>query len=261
MQRYRQFQPLNISDVQFTNWPHPPHNHNHYEIIYIWSGIGHHIINGLTIPYFQGDIFLVGPEEVHYFEIQESTRFIYIKFTDLYIYQKDNATVAGMQYLEYLIKSRETHLSAFKLKDSDEILARVVINTLLAMKQDLLSNERLIWLQVLSLVIILYRNMPELKATSNRTQDMQAVFCYVHKNIYYPERLKAPLMAAHFYMSSDYIGPYFKRNTGMTLRDYIGAYRRKLMEGRVASGNYSLKQIANEFGLADESHASKLLKG
>lgn len=78
--------------------------------------------------------------------------------------------------------------------------------------------------------------------------------------IYTPDQLKAQIMASHFHTTPDYIGPYFKRNTGITMRDYIGDYRRTLIQKRMASGHYSLKQIVAEFGLTDESHVSKLLK-
>jgi AraC family L-rhamnose operon regulatory protein RhaS len=164
-----------------------------------------------------------------------------------------------LQQLEYLIKSRETHLAGFQLTAIDRFTAEAIIKVILSLKQDLLSNEQLIWLQVLALAALLQRNMPELKATGHRSKDMQAVFCYVHKHIYTPAKLKSSVMSAHFNTAPNYIGPYFKRNTGETLRDYIGTYRKGLIRQRLDSGNYSLKQIAAEFGLTDESHVSKIL--
>lgn len=89
---------------------------------------------------------------------------------------------------------------------------------------------------------------------------MENVFAYIHEHIYNPGKLKAEVMARHFHTTADYIGPYFKRNAGLTLRDYTGNYRRALIRKRMESGHYSLKQIALEFGLTDESHVSKLLK-
>jgi AraC family L-rhamnose operon regulatory protein RhaS len=129
----------------------------------------------------------------------------------------------------------------------------------LSLKEEILANEPLIWLQVRALAVLLHRSMPELKATLSRSRDMQAIFCYLHKYIYTPEKLRSPVLAAHFNTTADYIGPYFKRNTGFTLRGYIGTYRKSLIKQRMDSGNYSLKQIAVEFGLTDESHVSKLM--
>ena len=259
MKRYKQFQPLAIAEFDAEVWPHLPHKHNHYELIVIRRGSGMHHINGNSIAYTNGDIFMVGPDEEHYFEIEIPTAFVFIKFTDTYIHYVNSGSSYGLQQLEYLIKSKETHLSGFRLNSADHCTAEAIINVIVSLKQDMMSNEQLIWLQVLALAALLQRNMPELRITSRRSKDMQAVFCYVHKHIYVPAKLKSPVMAAHFNTAPDYIGPYFKRNAGITLRDYIGNYRKNLIRQRLENSNYSLKQIAAEFGLTDESHVSKIL--
>lgn len=260
MKRYKQFAPILISDFEVSEWIHPSHNHNHYELIYIKSGSGNHIINSSRIRYNGGCVFLLGPEEEHYFEIEEKTQFIFIKFTDLYIHREEGMNNSGMRHLEYLIKSRETHLSSFAFKDDDQIIISRIFDVILAMKKELLGNEDLIWMQVLTLAHILQRNMPEIKANEHRTKNMQAVFCYIHKHIYYPEKLKAQIMAENFKFTKDYMGQYFKANTGLTIRDYISNYRGSLIRQRINSGKFGLKQIALEFGLTDESHVTKLLK-
>jgi len=260
MKRYYQYQPLIISDFQAVHWPHPEHNHNHYELIYIKEGTGVHVIHQTRYPYQTGAIFLLGPEDEHYFEIGERTHFIYLKFTGPDLYKDIGGMHPYIQKLEYLIKSRQTHLSGFQLSPKDENTAGQVFSVIAGLKDDIFHNEPLIWMQVLAVAVILHRNMPELRPTTERSRDMQAVFCYLHKYIYTPEKLKAAVMAAHFNTTADYIGPYFKRNAGLTLRNYIREYRKILINQRVASGRYSLKEIALEFGLTDESHVSKLMK-
>ena len=260
MKRYKQFQPLAISDFEVVEWQHPVHQHNHYELIYILYGSGRHLINQLSVDYKGGEVFLIGPEDAHYFEVKEKSRFIYLKFTDPYIHQQEGGHPVGIRHLEYLIKSRETHLSGFQFSPEDKVTVRVLFEVIVSLKNDILANEPLIWMQVLTLSHILQRNMPEIKVTAGSTPDMQVVFCYIHKHIYYPANLRAKVLAAHFNRAQDYFGPYFKRNTGMTLREYIHRYRSQLIRQRLDSGRYSLKQIAAEFGLIDESHVSKLLK-
>jgi AraC family L-rhamnose operon regulatory protein RhaS len=260
MKRYKQFAPVLISDFEVSEWIHPLHNHNHYELIYIKSGMGNHVINSKSIKYNDGCVFLLGPEEDHFFEIERTTHFVYLKFTDLYIYQEEETINSGLRHLEYLIKSRETHLSNFILSVQDQVTLSHIFDVIISMKKEVLRNEALIWMQVLTLAHILQRNMPEIRSNEHRTKDMQAVFCYIHKHIYYPEKLKAQIMAEHFKFTKDYIGQYFKTNTGMTIRDYINNYRGSLIRQRVESGRVGLKQIASEFGLTDESHVSKLLK-
>lgn len=269
MSRYKQFQPILVSTFETAQWAHPVHNHNHYELIFIKRGTGIHHVGGIPIAYQRGDVFLLGPEDEHFFDIETSTRFIYVKFTDPYAHSAEGG---GMQHLEYLIKSRETHLSGFSLGAHDADAPHVplpahdvhavelLFDLILTLSKDILLNESLIWTQVLVLAAILQRNMPSFKPVSDSSRDMQAVYCYIHKFIYEPERLKAEVMARHFHMSAGYMGPYFKRNAGTTLREYIGQYRRALIRQRLDSGNYSLKQIAADFGLTDESHVRKSLR-
>jgi len=58
MKRYRQFQPVIISSFEVKKWPHPVHNHNHYELIYIKKGSGNHYLNKEIITYTQGNAFI-----------------------------------------------------------------------------------------------------------------------------------------------------------------------------------------------------------
>lgn len=260
MKRFRQFLPVIISDFELAAWHHPVHSHNHYEIIYIKKGTGKHYINKEVVGYLPGSIFLLGPEEEHYFEIGEPTRFIYLKFTDLYIKGEDKTQEHWLQEIEYLLRNKEARLTGFKLSVEDQEIADQLYNLIITLKTQTKGNERLIWLQVMSLSTILKRNLPEFNSPVGEQKAMEGVFAYIHDYIYTPGKLKSGVMANHFNTTPGYIGPYFKRNAGVTLREYIRDYRRTLIKKRIESGNYSLKQIAAEFGLTDESHVSKLLK-
>lgn len=260
MKHYRQFEPIVISDFEASVWQHPEHDHNHYEIIFIKAGYGKHVINGIEFSYVPGNVFLLGPEEAHYFEIKSSTHFIYLKFTDAYLYQDDGGTFGSGRNLNYLIKSRETHLAGFTFAGPELQTVGLLFEVLRTLKNDVLGNQKLIWMQLLTLSHILKRNMPELAVLGDRIDDMQALYCYIHKNIYEPCQLKSKVIAERFNLAQGYLGLYFKRNTGTTLKSYIQEYRATLIKQRISTGNYSLKQIAGEFGLTDASHVSKIIQ-
>ena len=260
MKRYRQFEPVVISELKTKEWTHPEHNHNHYELIFIVDGAGTHVINGNAVPYKNDSIFFIGPEEHHYFEIKEETHFIYLKFTDTYIYRSRNGAGTEIQQLEYLIKSRETHHAGFSLAAKDSPIVRSLFNVIALLKSDPFANQDLIWNQLVSIVTLLMRNMPELQTHNNRNSDLQAMFCYIHKNIYHPDLLRSEIMAPHFNLATDYLGAYFKRHVGLTLRMYIHQYRRALIQQRMTAGKMILKEIAEEFGLTDVSHLTKIMK-
>jgi len=263
MQRYQQFLPVLISDFEISEWPHPMHNHNHYELIYIKSGNGRHTINKQTFPYLKGNIFLLGPDDQHQFEIESPTRFIFLKFTDLYLNGYNIVQKQWIQDMEYLIKNKEARLSKFTLTATDQDLTDKIYDVIAASKRQILHNETVIYLQLLSLSAILKRNLPEITGTrelEHNIKSIEAIYTYIHTNIYNPELLRMSIMANRFNTSESYIGPFFKRNTGTTLKGYITGYRKKLILKRIESKSYSLKEIVSEFGLTDESHLNKILK-
>ena len=175
MKRYRQFLPVIISDFEIKEWLHPVHNHNHYELIYIKKGSGLHHLNKEIINYKYGDIFLLGPEDEHYFEIRESTRFVFLKFTDFYLHGDERVKDQWVQEMEYLVKNRETRLSKFELNNTDQHVVDCIYEVIIGLKPDLQSNERLIWLQVMAIATILRRNLPEITSSQKRSKEMQNV--------------------------------------------------------------------------------------
>ena len=83
---------------------------------------------------------------------------------------------------------------------------------------------------------------------------------YINQNIYRPEEIRVKTTANHFNISQNYFSNYFKRNFGMSYREYINDYRIKLLERRIQSNQNTIKQIADEFGFTDESHLTNYFK-
>jgi len=147
----------------------------------------------------------------------------------------------------------------FQLVGEDNAIITLIFDTLLLLRKDQIGNQELIWFQLFSVVHVLQRNMPELRSNSFKSRDLQAMFCYIHKNIYDHNRLRIQIMAEHFNIANDYLGIYFKRQAGITLREYIQNYRNTLIRQRIATGRVTLKEIVAEFGLTDVSHLNKII--
>lgn len=67
-------------------------------------------------------------------------------------------------------------------------------------------------------------------------------------------------IAREFPIAESYFGAYFKRNFGISYRDYVNELRTKLIEKRISGGNLSITQIADEFGFSDKSHLTNFFK-
>ncbi len=266
MKRYKQFDNLVVSDFEVEQWQHPLHNHNHFELIFIAKGHGLHRLNGMASSYRRGDLFLLGPEDAHEFEVKKRSRFIYFKFTKLYVTQPADLPLPDhwnrdMDQLLYHPERKKGNLLHIT---SD----RLLVQELMQMIADEYRKKRIlhqkIIFQLFSVVMfIVKRNgkVYELQEEQHEKSGMaEELMEYIALNIYEPEKLTLKSLAGHFHYSPHYIGILFKEKMGSTLRDYVSHYRFRLIEQRLKFSQAGMKQIAFEFGFVDESHLHKFIK-
>ncbi|MGJ5640561.1 AraC family transcriptional regulator [Formosa sp. S-31] len=265
MERYKQFNSLVVADLETDIWNHPLHNHNHFEIIYIMKGSGVHQLNGLSMPYKKGHLYVLGPEDEHEFQIEKRTRFIYVKFTNFYLDTKDVDNPGEWnRTIDAILKSRNCKNGNI-LKLNNDIKHVNLLMTLIAdeyEKTDLLGR-RIIFQHFKALVLIIKRNLDcdgnisERKPQANSTE---ALLEYIALHIYQPKFLTKQRIAEAFHLSPNYIGIYFKDKVGTSLKEYIQEYRFSLLEQRLKNGQRSSKQLVLDFGFTDESHLHKFVK-
>lgn len=266
MERYRQFKQLIVQDFETATWNHPIHNHNHFEIIYIAHGKGIHHLNTSYINYQTGDLYLLGPEDEHEFIIEETTRFIYMKFTHLYLNTSDvDSPSQWNKDVDYLLKNNNCKDGSLIQKKQDKAtitsLMQLIVNEY---QNDDVLSRKIIFQYFKALVLLLKRNQKccGIKQNREETADItEELLEYIELNIYAPKQLSLKQIANHFHYSPNYMGVFFKDKVGMSLKNYIQQYRFTLLEQRLKHGYDSTKQLAIEFGFTDESHLHKFVKG
>ena len=265
MKRYKQFDKLVVHDFETSEWEHPIHNHNYFEIIFIVKGEGTHHLNNQMIPYQKGHLYLLGPEDQHEFMILKKTRFIYFKFTNFYLDTKDVDNPAQWNKdVDMILQSDERKNGNMLVYKSDQHL----VEKLLALVVEEYENDKLLGKKVIfqffkALVLILKRNLPY--STSNKknpyaTNQTEELLEYIDLNIYQPKMLTQRRIAEQFHLSSNYIGAFFKEKVGTSLKHYIQEYRFNLLKQRLLNGQMSAKQLALDFGFSDVSHLHKFVK-
>ncbi len=269
MKRFNQYEPFNISLFTLSEWPYPLHNHNHFEIIFIHSGEGIHWVNEHRFGYQAGDVFLLGPEDYHRFEISTLTQFCYIRFTELFFRgnKPGERDKDWQQTVEYLFHTPYQACGSL-VKDADE---KKRLDHLLAVLLDEYNHrnaqfaEHILGHVLQSIISILARNIAAQSLGKDaegrlRSQTLEEVLVYVRRHIYEPEMLRLEHLAGHFHYSANYLSTFFKRQTGESLQQYILRYKLKLVETRLRYSDWSISQIAFQFGFTDESHLGKLFK-
>lgn len=264
MKKLNQFETLVIDEFEEEKFRLPCHGHTYYELIYIVKGEGMHHINHNIIPYKDGDLFAVSPDDEHYFDIHSSTRFVFIKFTDSYFSSKKNLATDDL-----LLNTPENFMRERLLKETvlnlDEPCRTILKNTIANItayncRKDV-SASPIVFYQILSIFGLIKEAMKSMELPAQGCNfDNKQIIAYIHQNVYDPGMVQIKAIAAHFNIAQSYFSAYFKRNFGMTYRDYINNLRTKLIEKRIAGRNMPIKQIAHEFGFTDESHLSNYFK-
>ena len=262
--RKAQFEPLEIDDFETDVYPLPIHRHTYYELVYIKKGNGTHQLNHNSFTYKTGDLFIISPEDQHFFNIKKRTRFTFIKFTDSYfsghkMHRPDALLLSSPEDI-----MRNKMLKEVKLQMDEpcvSILRNTVENIVVYNCRKDIASSPLVYYQLLSIFGLIREAAQKLSIRINKGHPgKEELISYIHKHIYEPELLPAKHIARHFHIAPGYFSSYFKRNFNMSYRDYINEYRTKLIEKRLSVPTLTLKEIANEFGFSDTSHLNKAFK-
>ncbi|MFT3932364.1 MAG: AraC family transcriptional regulator [Chitinophagaceae bacterium] len=265
MKRLRQFEPFILSDFEQDVYPLPRHNHTYYEIIYIYHGSGMHCLNNNNFSYQAGDLFLLTPEDNHYFIIEETTRFVFLKFTDSFFYnQRYTSPEFFDREVEPVMRNKFLQEMKPSFCNTDKVFLKSIIDNITAIKSPTaVETAPMIFYQLLSILEMVKKAL--LKHNYNRQytslqKSNEQLLSFIHQHIYTPELVQIKAISENFNISPAYFGAYFKRNFGISYREYLNQYRINLIERRLTSSRLTLKEIASEFGLVDESHLSRYFK-
>ena len=261
MKRYILHTPFSIYHFEAVTWVHSVHKHTYFEIIFILKGNGVHRINGNAFPYAEGDVFLLGPEDFHYFEINELTEFSFVRFNESIHKQLPDDKDHPWQPIINSLLSTASHSRGSIVTDK---LEKQKLFQLLHVLEAESANDESQYFEVMrdslmrSMLIILARNL--FSQTHGRPvlkDSIEAMLIYIKQHIYQPELLTIEHLAEHFHYAPAYISIFFKTHTGESLKQYIIKHKIKLIEARLLYSQLTLSEIADEFGYTDESHLCK----
>jgi len=113
----------------------------------------------------------------------------------------------------------------------------------------------------MSLFALVENILTDLELPINESYELsQEIEQYIQQNIYFPDKLQIKSIADQFQISANYFGAFFKKRYSKSYKVYIDDIRIKLIEERLASNRYTMKQIVEELGFNDESHLTNFYK-
>jgi len=268
MKRIVNFNSFNVFSIEKEVWDVEYHNHNFYELIIIEKGKGFHHLNGIVFPYKKGDVFLLRPSDGHEFSIKTKTKFIYIKFTEQYIWETllINKKNELKKVIQLLMEDRSfVYESAIK-NNTDRVHLLQLAHILLYEFSHQSRYNKDIVVDIFSAIItVLIRNTMETttnkKWISQHLSRIEKILYYINVNVLDTDKMKIENLAKEFMLSSNYISIYVKKQTGFSIQQHIIQYKIKTAEKLLLQSPYNINEIADKLGFNDTSHFNKIFKG
>ncbi|QHS62914.1 AraC family transcriptional regulator [Chitinophaga agri] len=248
-------QQLEIDYVIKDIWPLPLHKHTHFELLYIMRGRGQHMINGSTYNYEQGDLFMLAPQDNHFFVFQERSAICLVKFhADFF---RDFMQDDKFRELFTTLSSPYRKVSS---QGSNKKDIMPLMELIIREHRKESAHQQIIIKNALSLIIALTAKDAAEQLSAAKDDKIQAILSYIHQHIADKHLLSVQKMAETFHISKSYFNQYFKNATGSAYKKYVQEYALKLIAHQFVNRNRTLTQLAEEFGYSDESHLNRAFK-
>lgn len=263
MHRENLHEPFSISHVTLDECTHQGHKHSFFELVYIVEGTGVQCINQSQFAYQPGHMFLITPDDCHSFTVKTTTTFFFLKFNNIYI-QQSGISTGNIRNLEFILQNANHKPGCILRNVIDKKVVKPLVDAVIREYESRdLYNRELIQHYVNTMIVLVARNIAKfqnLEMAQQTEQRATDILNFIQAHIYYPDKLRAEYLSAHFNVSVNYLGKYFKQQTGSTLQKYITQYRQTLIEHRLIHSDKRMGEIAGEFGFTDESHLNKFFR-
>ena len=267
MRWYVRYDPFDIYCFEAAEWIHPTHNHTYFEIIFIRSGSGSHMLNGNAFSYRKGDIFLLGPEDYHHFQIDTITNFAFIRFTEHFVREAGMAKHKAWQgVIDALFTSEYKSQGSIVNREEEKEVLDNLLTVLIYEYQNRQTEASEVIIESLmsALSSILVRNLLQQTAAADRQLHpailIDQLLVYIRQNIARPEQLKMERLSEKFHYAPTYLSTYFKKQVGESLQQYMLKYRLSLVANALQNSDKTISAISFEYGFTDESHLSKTFR-
>lgn len=255
------YQPFETYYMETDQYVSKKHKKTFFELVFVLEGNGKQIINDHSLSYAPDKLFLIFPQDKHGFEVENHTKFLFIRFNDSYLKTQSRNWVQKVEYIFH----NHNHMPGCILENiSDKPLIRALAEAIIREQSNNTHNRDEVIAQCINTIITIAARNITIDDVANKKSDTLdeslALLNYIHQHIYEPEKLRIEEIARTFNFSANYINEYFKKHIGESLQQYITKYKVKLIKTRLKHSNMRLNEIADEFGFTDLSHMNRTFK-
>ncbi|RAJ77590.1 AraC-like DNA-binding protein [Chitinophaga dinghuensis] len=242
----------------------PLKRNNFFELIYVMEGTGVQVVNNHQFNYRKGNLFLLTPKDIYSFDIDQKTSFFFLRFNESYIREKSGKDQDTVTHVAYILQNASHRPGCILKNKTDKPLIFSLVNAILDEQTRQQIYHTRISEQIISTIITVVARNIALKLPKNIKENtgepILEILNYIQLNIFEPRKLKTENLSRHFNISTNYLGRYFKKQTGETLQSYITHYKIRLVETRLLHSDMRMSEIAYELSFTDESHLNRTFK-
>ncbi|MGN1377180.1 MAG: AraC family transcriptional regulator [Dorea sp.] len=226
------------------------HWHSEMEIVYTFSGHARHYIDGHVYYEAPGKILITNSESIHKIISDESTRGMpgVVAVVLMVNYDFVKQLVPDMHQMYFLSEvncEKEKIcriMSAFSLYADEQ-------------KEYVIYEELKLMSMIYELMYLLCKHAlvakDEVLPINNQKnlERLRGIMQYVGKH--YTEPVTQQEVAERFYFTKEYFSRFFRKNTGMTFKEYLTGYRLNCAHKEILYSEKSILDIALNNGFAD----------
>lgn len=268
MKRFSSYHSLNVFRLELDRWEFPVHKHNFYEFIFIEKGSGHHFLNEGSFPYKEGDVFLLRPEDSHYFKLEEQTHFVFIKFTEQLFIEKleGGKTAKWMEVIKTFLQNAASVNGSLVEDVQDKKHLNYLVQILVVEFTKTCTYSRELVIELFGAIMMMLARSHSTtaygeKCLGNTELDrLNQILGYLRLYALDAEKMRVENIAKHFVMSPNYISIYVKKHSGVSIQQHIIQTKLKSADQLLKNSRLNINEIAAKLGFTDASHFNKLYK-
>ena len=238
------------------------HSHPFFEFVYVLKGRAEHTINDRTMILSEGDYFFIDLNCSHkYRKLSEESEFCVVNcmFLPQFIDGSLSHVKSFSQLVGYCTKEffADSDITLSSYHDGDGFVGALVQRMMREYRDKKEGYSILIRNSLSSLIVCLARNGSGSKQSGNE-HITSSVKRYAEKNI--KNEIHLSDIARELNFSLTYVSITFKREMGMTFRDYLKKIRLERACRYLRTTEMTVAEIAENVGYSDAAFFFKIFK-
>lgn len=255
-----------IEIAEYNEWQDRSRKNNFFELIYVLDGKGYHSVDYIDYPYQANGIFLLPTAKCHKYVIEQTTRFLFVRFVGNYFLSNPNAAIDYSNWYSRLnfIMGNHNHHAGELIDDPDDKiqLKRLLDVILYEYNRKDICSAFVIQNTLVSVLAVICRNIQQRNWDGRTFNDEKFIdlLNFISFNILDPEKLSIKYLSHKFHISETYFSEYFRRNASERFQDYVIKSKLRIAQSRAKYTDSPIQSIALDLGFTDSSHLNRLMK-